>query len=69
MQVCPGDAVPCLLLLLLLCCLLPDGKFTFTWDLAEGSLNHVFSPVAVYACDAQCCQGQGNCKEICVQLC
>ena len=67
MQVCPGDSGPCLFLLLLLCWLLSD-KFASTWDLVEGSLYHVFSLVAVYACDAQCCQGRGSCKKTLVQL-
>ena len=41
----------------------------YPWDLVEGSLYHVSSPVAVYTCDAQCCQGWGICKGIHVQLC
>ena len=48
MQVCLGDAGPCLLLLL--CWFLPDGKLASTWDLFEGSLCYMFSPVSVYAC-------------------
>ena len=69
MQVCPGDASLCLLLLLLSCWSLLDGKFASTWDLVEGSLYLAFSLVAVYACNTQCCQGQGSCNGVCMQLC
>ena len=67
MQVCPGDAGPCLLLLLLLYWLLLDRKFTSTWDLVERSLYLGLSLVVVHAYDSQCCQGQRSCKETHVQ--
>ena len=69
LQVCPGDAGTCLLLLLLLYWLFARRQFASTWDLVEGFFCHVSSPVAVYACDAQCCQGWGSCKVTRVQLC
>ena len=63
MQVCPGDAGPYLLVLLLLYWFFPDKKFASTWDLVEGSLHHVFSLVAVYACGPSVVKGGGVVRE------
>ena len=57
MQVYPGNADPCLLLLLLSSCLPPDRMFVSTWDLVDGFLHLLFSPVVVYAYEAQCFKG------------